>query len=89
MIVEFNDNQFPGAGWYAERLEMRYPLVAQPWPQRSPSVVRLSRDRYEWLAFLSYLGDQLRDIPGMVDCSLGSHRGSEAGAACCSSTLWT
>lgn len=79
--IMFDDNAFPGAEWYTVSIDTRYPLQAQPWPDQTPYVVSLSKQRYVSLALLSYGASGLDDPASLTEFSLGDDRGSEAGIA--------
>ncbi len=81
VIISFNDNAFPGAEWYTVSLDTRYPLQVQPWPNQSPYVVSLSKQRYVSLALLSVGASGLDEPANLVDFSLGNDRGNETGIA--------
>jgi len=79
--IAYDDNAIPGAEWYSVSLDTRFPLGVQPWPNQTPYIVSLSRQRYVSLALLSYGAGGLDDPAALVDFSLGDERGSEAGIA--------
>lgn len=79
--VMFDDNAFPGAEWYTVSVDTRYPLQVQPWPNQTPYVVSLSKQKYVSLSLLSEGAPGL-DAPGsLTEFSLGNDRGMEAGIA--------
>jgi len=79
--IYFDDSAFPGAEWYHVSLDTRYPLQVQPWPNQSPYVVSLSKQKYVSLALLSVGIGGLDDPASFSDFSLGDDRGLETGIA--------
>lgn len=78
--ISFNDNAFPGAAWYTVSIDTRFPLGVQPWPNQTPYVVSLSKQKYVSLALLSD-GLAVGDPRSLTDFSLGDDRGMETGIA--------
>lgn len=81
VVINFDDNVFPGAEWYTVSLDTRFPLQVQPWPNEPPNVVSLSKQKYVSLALLSYGAGGLDDPASLTEFSLGDDIGMETGIA--------